>query len=301
MDKEAMEGYAKYKEEQRAAASAPTARLKALADLGLTTAQANKVMAETRKLDAEITKLAGEMEAAKNSGGLDPEKKFNSELALNKEYTTRTKSYDESLRLADVIKASAGAGTGAGDLALINTFMKMLDPGSVVRESEFAQAQDTAGLLGKLTATATRVANGQILTPDQRKEFETLAGKYMQAATEHEKRVRAGLDFMVQSYGLNADNVFGLKAEDTTQAAGATTGGATTTPATFTPSPSLSRLDNLKAYAKFRWPDEAQIIDAYTDEASFKKKYNLTTQEYDKLYSGAAATTAQEPVRTGDF
>jgi hypothetical protein len=260
----AIEGVAKFGAEQRAAAAEPTAMLKALADLGLTEAQTNKVMAETKKLDAEITKMAGELEAAKASGGLDPEKKFNSELALNKEYATRTKSYDESLRLNSVIKDSAAANTGAGDLALINTFMKMLDPGSVVRESEFAQAQDTAGLIGKLTATATRVANGQILTPDQRKEFSGLANQYMEAATKNEEKVRAGLQFMVKSYGLNADNVFGTMADGTTK--------------TAAPAPAAAG-SSLRDFIKSKWPGEVAKIDALSD-AELANVYKKTTAEY---------------------
>ena len=169
--------------------------------------------------------------------------------------------------------------------------MKMLDPGSVVRESEFAQAQDTSGLLGKLTATATRVANGQILTPEQRKEFQSLAGKYMQASTEHEKRVREGLDFMVKSYGLNADNVFGLKADDTAPQAAAGT--------TAAPAP-IADLGALKAFIKsIRPASEHAEIDAL-DEAGLRREFPKSVAKYQPARAAATAT-AEEPVRTGGF
>jgi hypothetical protein len=46
--------------------------------------------------------------------------------------------------------------------------MKMLDPGSVVRETEFANAQNTAGLMAKLKNSAKRVQDGQISLESQR-------------------------------------------------------------------------------------------------------------------------------------
>lgn len=221
--KDAIDAVAKFGAERRDAAAEPTVQLKRLVDIGLTDAQAKKVLAETKLLDQEFIQTAGELELAKKSGGLDPEKKFASELSLNKEYEARTKAYNESLRLNSVIKDSAAAATGAGDLALINTFMKMLDPGSVVRESEFAQAQDTSGLISKLAASLGKVKNGEVLVPAQRTEFARLANQYMTAAGVHEKKVRDSLNFMVESYGLNPKNVFGTMAD-----------GATTTPETAT-------------------------------------------------------------------
>ena len=290
--KDAMEALGKFGEEQRSAAAEPDVIKKRLADIGYTEAQTNKFLAETRKLDAETKKIAIDLETMGASGGLDPEKKFASELALNKEYTTRAKGYEESLRLSDVISASAEANTGAGDLALITTFMKMLDPGSVVRESEFAKAQDTAGLIGKLTATATKVQSGQILTPAQRNEFVALAGKYMQASTDHEKRVREGLDLMVKNYSLNPENVFGLKAQDKPQAGTATTAAIG------------SDIDALKAYIVSRFPGEAAKINSL-DLAGLQREYPKSVESYKPAGASTAtipaASTVPQTVVEADF
>jgi hypothetical protein len=109
----------------------------------------------------------------------------------------------------------------------------------------------------------------------------------MQAATEHEKRVRSGLDFMVKSYGLNADNVFGLKAEDTPQAAGATTGGATTTPAP------IADIGALKTFIKsIRPASEHAEIDAL-DEDGLRREFPKSVAKYQP--AGAAATSLPHP------
>lgn len=72
--------------------------------------------------------------------------------------------------------------SAAGDLALIFNFMKILDPGSVVRESEFRTAEQARAWLSKAddtnitVPTAVRTAinkaiTGQRLLPDQRADF----------------------------------------------------------------------------------------------------------------------------------
>jgi hypothetical protein len=145
--------------------------------------------------------------------------------------------------------------------------MKMLDPGSVVRESEFAQAQDTAGLLSKLAASAGRVKSGQVLVPAQREEFTRLADKYMTAAGVHEKKVRDSLGFIVKNYGLNEENVFGTMAGNETQS-----------PSTDSP---------LRAYIKSKWPGEVKEIDAL-DDTALMSRYKKTTEAYQKGAQPAA-------------
>jgi len=63
------------------------------------------------------------------------------------------------------------SGQGAADLALIFGFMKMLDPTSVVRESEFGMAAQTGGLPGYLKSMLSKVSSGDVLTPTERKKL----------------------------------------------------------------------------------------------------------------------------------
>lgn len=182
--------------------------VKYAADAGLTNAQRDKAIAEGKKISAETARILLETEAM-GKDAITPEQRFNQEKALRGEYVQRTQRYNDVSAAYDTIKASADAASGAGDLSLITAFMKMLDPGSVVRETEFANARDTAGLLDRLKAVATKVQNGQFLSQEQRKEFRGLAGQYIKAAEDQEERVRNDLRVVVKSYGLNADNVFG--------------------------------------------------------------------------------------------
>jgi hypothetical protein len=95
-----------------------------------------------------------------------------------------------------------------GDLSLIFGYMKMLDPGSVVREGEFATAQNAAGVPERITNIYNKVITGQRLSPSQRGSFKGQAKGLYTSALEGEKTVRTGLERISKGYGLNPDNIF---------------------------------------------------------------------------------------------
>jgi hypothetical protein len=181
------------------------------ADLGLTTAQTNEVLVRTRNLGIETKKAVLQLKALEASGGLDPAKTFEQEEKLRKEYQGRTKVYGELGTTFSNIKSSADAKTGPGDIALITGFMKMLDPGSVVRETEFATARDTAGLYDRLLNTSQKLQSGQLFTLDskQRTEYVNLAKQYLDSAQKKAGEDKKALEVVVKNYKLNPDNVFG--------------------------------------------------------------------------------------------
>jgi len=184
---------------------------KKAADLGLTREQKNQAIAMTNKLGQETAKIALELAALKASGGIDPAKKFEQEEKLRKEYIGRTKVYGELGTTYQNMKSSADAKTGPGDIALITGFMKMLDPGSVVRETEFATARDTSGLYERLRNQVTSLQSGQLFSLDskQRQEYVTLAKQYLDSAQKKAGEDKKALGVVVKNYSLNPDNVFG--------------------------------------------------------------------------------------------
>ena len=65
--------------------------------------------------------------------------------------------------------------SGPNDLSVIFSFMKMLDPGSVVREGEFANAANSQGWSDRARALYNRIARGERLAAPAREEFERSA------------------------------------------------------------------------------------------------------------------------------
>ena len=154
-----------------------------------------------------------ELESLKK-GDLSPEKKFDQEKKLRDEYAKKTANFTEGTRNYNIIESSAADNSGAGDVALVTSFMKMLDPGSVVRETEFANARDTAGLLTQLKNAAQKVQTGQFLDSKQRQTFARLAKQYLNAAQTQQEGVKKDLGVIVKNYSLNEENVFGLPEEE---------------------------------------------------------------------------------------
>lgn len=167
-----------------------------------------KVAADVRA--GLLPQSALDMALSAERGDLTPKDMMTEEARLRGEFQDLSADIQESERNFDIIKVSAGDQTGAGDIALVTSFMKMLDPGSVVRETEFATAANTGGLLARLKSTVTKIENGEFLSPSQRTEFVGLARKYMTAAQIKEGEIRASYERIVDNYNLNPDNVFGV-------------------------------------------------------------------------------------------
>lgn len=70
------------------------------------------------------------------------------ETSLRNEFVKRpeTKRFQEIRAQFERVKQGAAADSAAWDIALVFSFMKMLDPWSVVRESEFATAENAQGV-----------------------------------------------------------------------------------------------------------------------------------------------------------
>lgn len=90
---------------------------------------------------------------------------------LRQQYLRESKEFsDISNRISNVF-AGAKDPSAAGDLSLIFSYMKMLDPTSVVREGEFATAANSGSVPDRLTAQYNKILNGERLAPQMRADF----------------------------------------------------------------------------------------------------------------------------------
>ena len=182
------------------------------AELGLTQAQIEASKAARRASDAAAAKSGAEAkrasaEANQIAAGIIPaDKRPEAEGKFRKEYSDQTKGYQEVKSAFGRVKASEDS--AVGDLALIFGYMKMLDPGSVVREGEFATAQNAAGVPERIRNIYNKVISGERLNAGQRKAFKGQAEKLYQTAAEQEKTVRDGIGRIAKGYGLKTENIF---------------------------------------------------------------------------------------------
>lgn len=140
--------------------------------------------------------------------GLDNELKLRSDFRGEPVY----KAHQEMQSAYSQIQQSLKQGTPAGDLAGATKIMKLLDPGSVVRESELGMAMAATGLLDRAQNYANMVITGQKLTPQQRKEFQTLADTLYGESVKAYNTKRAEYTGFANDYGLNAGRVAGPEA-----------------------------------------------------------------------------------------
>lgn len=74
--------------------------------------------------------------------------------------------------------------TPIGDVAGATKVMKLLDPGSVVRESELGIAMAASGRMDRLSNYFNMWSSGQKLTPTQREDFKALSNELYAAAAQ---------------------------------------------------------------------------------------------------------------------
>lgn len=104
----------------------------------------------------------------------------------------------------------------AGDLALIFTYMKILDPTSVVREGEQELAIKSAAIPDRVIEFANKVYTGQKLTENQRKDFFRRASQMYEAQLKTQATVDKKLEGIIGRRGLNKDNVIDSSLYDLT-------------------------------------------------------------------------------------
>ena len=128
---------------------------------------------------------------------------FDTESKARKEWKGESRVYNDTQDSVRRVVSSASRKTAAGDLAMIFNYMKVLDPGSVVREGEFATAQNTAGVPDRIRAQYNRVVNGERLTVNQRQDFVATAGGLFMGQVEQQRRKRSQFEQAFTARGLN--------------------------------------------------------------------------------------------------
>jgi hypothetical protein len=143
------------------------------------------------------------------------QKGFDNEMGLKKAFSQEPvyKAYGEMQSAYGQITDSLKAKSPAGDLAAATKFMKLLDPGSVVRESELGMAMAASGALDRAKNYAQMRISGTKLTEDQRKDFEKLSTDLFSTATGAYNQKRGEFEQMGSDYGLNAGRALGAPAK----------------------------------------------------------------------------------------
>lgn len=188
----------------RATTAAETERANKARESGLA-----RVAAETarhNKVEEDIKKTA-EQNKAGETKVLGGKLAFDSENKLRDEYQTQSKTFIKVRDAFSKVNAAAKDPTAAGDIALVYSYMKILDPDSVVREGEFATAQNAASIPDRVLNAYNKALQGERLNDKQRADMVNQAKKVYESQKESQDKLTKNYKGLAKSYGLKEENI----------------------------------------------------------------------------------------------
>jgi hypothetical protein len=133
--------------------------------------------------------------------------------ALRKEFydSPEVKTYQEVSRQYSIMQeamkeAKTGENFVAVDQALITILNKMMDPSSVVRESEYARTAGDLALMNRIKGAYQKLKTGGAgLTTEDREAIKKMGGKYLSATeTKYKSKLHEYKGYL-SNYGLNPE------------------------------------------------------------------------------------------------
>jgi hypothetical protein len=139
------------------------------------------------------------------------QKGFENKMSAKKTFMSEPiyKDFNDMKSAYGQVLTSLDQGTPIGDVAGATKVMKLLDPGSVVRESELGIAMAASGRMDRLQNYFTLWASGNKLTPTQRADFRQLSNELYAAAGQAYNQKRGEYIDFGESTGVTLDKALG--------------------------------------------------------------------------------------------
>jgi hypothetical protein len=139
------------------------------------------------------------------------DKGFTNEFKIKDAFSAEPiyKEYQGMKSAFSQIQESLKKANPIGDVAAATKIMKLLDPGSVVRESELGIAMAATGKIDRLTNYVDMWKKGTLLTPTQRNEFNALATELFSASSKAYNDKRNEYAGFGAKYGIDANQALG--------------------------------------------------------------------------------------------
>lgn len=160
--------------------------------------------------DAEQFNLGQALEREK-IGSAQQERAQSGETGLRKEFDSLpdVKAFRDVEAAYQTLQAVAQNPSPAGDISLLTGYMKMLDPGSTVREGEFATASNAGGVSDRIRNAYNQALRGTRLTDEQRRDFLSQAGAIYNTRRQRYEAAQRQYSELAGSYGADSRRVTG--------------------------------------------------------------------------------------------
>jgi hypothetical protein len=159
------------------------------------------------EVDGRLIRTDPLMGTAEPVYGSEPGPDVKGEMDVRKEFNSlkTVKDYNEIERAFATINSITDS--AAGDMGLIFSYMKILDPGSTVREGEYASAENARGVPEYIRGIYNRVTRGERLTKDQRADFRGQAENMYSAARWRMSRELDRYGPIIESGGYDSSRI----------------------------------------------------------------------------------------------
>lgn len=178
----------------------------------------NLSVADAEKVLDKVQQNQINIEIAKSKAQYDtPEGQWSRANTLNGRYEQALdKNKFEEMRTAfRQVEASVKKQSPIGDVASATKIMKLLDPGSVVRESELGIALNkTRGLVDRWANWMNQKFTGEQLTESQRQDFYEIATEFYKIAQESKNRLDQKFIRYAQKANVDPEMVVGVLSSD---------------------------------------------------------------------------------------
>lgn len=159
-------------------------------------------------------KLQDEMHMARFKNSLEGPTKRNDKVldattGLRKEFMALEpiKDFQKIDTAYSNIMKAAKDPSAAGDLSLVFSYMKLLDPGSTVREGEFANAQNAAGIPERIRNAYNKSLSGEFLGAEQRADFVNQAQRLYETSSSNLDSYKNQYTELANRYGVDPAGV----------------------------------------------------------------------------------------------
>lgn len=141
---------------------------------------------------------------------------------LVKQWTTAVKPYRDIQRQVTMMEAGIDAARrgdlAAGNEAVLQTFLKVLDPNSVVREGEFWRLQQGQSFISRARAAVQRIQDGGWVPLPELEKYARLARDVETAIAKHHTGARARIQRTAESYDIGPELIFDVDPESLDEA-----------------------------------------------------------------------------------
>jgi hypothetical protein len=135
--------------------------------------------------------------------------------------TSNTMKVNEQMGKVEEMMKNPNAAT---DMSLIFAFMKTLDPGSTVREGEYASAANATSAFGRVQQFIGKAGTGQNLTPEQKRQFLGIMRSFRDAQNQLQKEVNEKYGSYAGRIGVDPRDLMPVENTSAVQAEPQTTG-----------------------------------------------------------------------------